>query len=71
MKAYKELEIQNILETHQGTGTFIGSVHVKIDEKERQNKLEGICAEMLNVARTYGFKAEDIIETLETLKERF
>ena len=27
-KAYKELEIQNILETQQGTGTFIGSCGV-------------------------------------------
>jgi len=70
MKAYKELEIQNILETHQGTGTFISSVQVEIDEKERQNKLEGICAEMLNVARTYGFPTEDLIETLEAQKNR-
>ena len=70
MKAYKELEIQNILETHQGTGTFISSVQVEIDEKERQNKLEGICAEMLNVARTYGFTTEDLIETLEAQKNR-
>jgi GntR family transcriptional regulator len=35
-KAYRELEIQNILETQQGTGTFIGSVTIDIPEKERE-----------------------------------
>ena len=41
-KAYKELEIQNILETQQGTGTFIGSVGVKIADRERQDKMKAI-----------------------------
>ncbi len=60
-KAYKELEIQKILETHQGTGTFIGNVKIDIDEKERQSKLEGICTEFMNVAGSYGFSIKDII----------
>ena len=34
-KAYKELEIQKILETQQGTGTFIGSVKVTVSAKEK------------------------------------
>ena len=29
-KAYRELEIQSILETQQGTGTFIGSANIQI-----------------------------------------
>ncbi len=64
-KAYKELEIQKILQTHQGTGTFIGDVRVEIDEKERQSKLEDICTEFLNVAVSYGFKVEDVILELK------
>ena len=32
-KAYKELEIQKVLETQQGSGTFIGSVKVDLSEK--------------------------------------
>ena len=35
-KAYKELEIQNILETQQGTGTFIAPVQVEIPAEERR-----------------------------------
>ena len=42
-KAYKELEIQKILETQQGTGTFIGSVSIDINENEREGKLHSIC----------------------------
>ena len=42
-KAYKELEIQKVLETQQGTGTFIGNAIVEIDEKERKGKLQSIC----------------------------
>ena len=34
-KAYKELEIKNILETQQGTGTFISKTDHVVPEKER------------------------------------
>ena len=64
-KAYKELEIQKILETQQGTGTFIGSVKADIPEKERQGKLKSICDEFFNIASSYGFTIEDIINELK------
>ena len=68
-KAYKELEIQNILETHQGTGTFIGSVDIEMSERERRQKLKSICSEFFSIATTYGFGAKDMIIELEKLKE--
>jgi GntR family transcriptional regulator len=64
-KAYKELEIQKILETQQGSGTFIGALEVEIPEKERRGKLESICDECVNVASSYGFSVEDIISELK------
>ena len=63
-KAYRELEIQNVLETQQGTGTFIGPVKVEIPENERQRKIRDICTEFLNIAATYGFSAKDLIDEL-------
>ena len=63
-KAYRELEIQNVLETQQGTGTFIGAVKVEIPEKERQRKIKDICTEFLNIAATYGFSSKDLIDEL-------
>lgn len=65
IKAYKELEIQNILESQQGTGTFIGSFKVEVPVKERDNKLKSICAEFMSIASNYGFDAEELIEELK------
>lgn len=64
-KAYKELEIQNILETQQGTGTFIGQVDVDLSEKERRKKLQDICHEFVTVAHSYGFSVPDLITQLK------
>lgn len=63
-KAYKELEILKILETQQGTGTFISDMPIEINEKERKGKLESICTEFLTAANSYGFTVEDIVEEL-------
>lgn len=64
-KAYKELEIQNILETQQGTGTFVNNIQIELPEDERRKKLRSICDEMLNVATSYGFSIEDVIAELK------
>src|ERR1039458_7144660 len=39
MRAYRELEIRGVLETQQGTGTFISQQKVKRDDLERQRQL--------------------------------
>jgi GntR family transcriptional regulator len=64
-KAYKELEIQNILETQQGTGTFIGNAAPNLDSKERKNKLKNICKEFLSIALSYGFSVDEVIDELK------
>jgi GntR family transcriptional regulator len=63
-KAYKELEIQNIIETQQGTGSFIGHVKPVIPVSERNSKLENIVNEFLTIASSYGFTLNDLIEQL-------
>lgn len=67
-KAYKELEIQKILETQQGTGTFIGRADIRIPEKEKTKKLESICNEFSTIAFSYGFSINDIINQLQKQK---
>ena len=64
-KAYKELEIQNILETQQGTGTFISTIEIKISEKEKTKKLQEICNEFCTIGFSYGFSIEHIINQLK------
>ena len=60
-KAYKELEIQNVLETQQGTGTFISKVEMQISENEKSKKLQDICNEFCTIALSYGFTINEII----------
>jgi GntR family transcriptional regulator len=64
-KAYKELEIQKILETQQGTGTFINAGNSSISDNERKQKLLWITREFTTVAFSYGFSIDDIINELK------
>jgi GntR family transcriptional regulator len=64
-KAYRELEIQRVLETQQGTGTFIGDIKIQLTDKEKNDKLREICNEFTSIAFSYGFSIHDIIEQLQ------
>ena len=64
-KAYKELEIQNILETQQGTGTFISTIENKIPETERKQKLQDIIRECKTITFSYGFTIDELIDELK------
>lgn len=64
-KAYKELEIQKILETQQGTGTFIGASDQKIPDSERKQKLKSIIREFTTIIYSYGFTTEELINELK------
>lgn len=68
-KAYKELEIQKVLESQQGTGTFIGPAMVEIPKKERKKKLAGLLSEFLSICSSYGFSIDEIIDELKRKKE--
>ncbi len=67
-KAYRELEIQRVLETQQGTGTFIGATSVVIPDEERRGKLKNICTEFLSIAGSYGFRVDELIDELQNRK---
>jgi len=64
-KAYKELEIQDILETQQGTGTFISATENKVFESERKHKLQSIIQEFTTITFSYGFTIDEIIDELK------
>lgn len=68
-KAYRELEIQSVLESQQGTGTFISATKIELANDERDDKLTDICNEFLSVAGAYGFSNTEIIEKLRMMKK--
>src|SRR5580704_16315373 len=47
MRAYRELEIRSILETQQGTGTFISSQKPKRPDADRQRQLTQLVSDFL------------------------
>ena len=75
VRAYRELEIRGVLETQQGTGTFISQQKVKRDDLERQRQLNQLVGEFVSRAGAAGFNIGDLVEQLhdrqsETQKNR-
>ena len=68
MRAYRELEIRGVLETQQGTGTFISHKKVKRDEVERQRQLNQLVGEFVARAGSAGFTIEDLLERLHDVQ---
>src|SRR5262250_1499152 len=64
-RAYREMEIRGVLDTQQGTGTFISQQKVKRDDVERRRQLEQIAGEFIAGAGASGFTVVDLIEQLQ------
>jgi len=69
IRAYKELEIEGLLETHQGSGTFVTNERPQVDQLERQRMLDQILTEMLARASSYGLSLDQVLEGLKQRKE--
>jgi len=67
VRAYRELELGGLLETHQGTGTFISAQRIQGAEEERSRQLSQIVADCLARAGAAGFTVEELIEELRGL----
>ncbi|MCP4659751.1 MAG: GntR family transcriptional regulator [bacterium] len=69
-RAYTELELTGLVETHMGTGTFVGQMKVEQDDVERRRILDQICQELLSRASSHGFTLDDILDNLKQRKNR-
>ncbi len=69
IRAYKEMEIEGLLETHQGSGTFITNQRLEIGHVERQRMLDQILTEMLARASSYGLSLDEVLAGLQQRKE--
>src|SRR5579863_291411 len=67
MRAYRELELGGMLETHQGTGTFISEKKVNRNDAERGRQLVQLAAEFAARAGAAGFTVEELLEQLREL----
>jgi GntR family transcriptional regulator len=64
MRAYRELEIRGLLDTQQGTGTFISDRKPKRGDAERQRQLAQLVGELVARAGAAGFTIEELQEQL-------
>jgi GntR family transcriptional regulator len=75
-RAYREMEIRGLLETQQGTGTFIADKKIDISKDERDRKLSQLVGEFVSRAGAAGFSLKQLMQALrdqvpdEDLKRR-
>lgn len=67
LRAYRELELGGLLETQQGTGTFISEKKPQRDDVERERQLNQLVGEFLARAGEAGFTAEELLKELREL----
>src|ERR1700686_728916 len=67
VRAYRELELGGLLETHQGTGTFISAQKMKGGNAERERQLTQIITDCVARAGAAGYTVEQLIEQLRGL----
>ncbi|MGA2103443.1 MAG: GntR family transcriptional regulator, partial [Candidatus Sulfotelmatobacter sp.] len=62
MRAYRELELGGLLETHQGTGTFISDKKPEKKSAERDRQLGQMAGEFAARAGAAGYTLEEVID---------
>jgi GntR family transcriptional regulator len=65
VRAYRELEIRGVLETQQGTGTFISHQTVERDEVERQRRLDELVGQFVARAGAAGFSLQELLQRVQ------
>ena len=58
------IEIRGVLETQQGTGTFVSHQKVKRDDVERRRQLNQLVSDFVARAGAAGFTLEELLEQL-------
>jgi len=69
VRAYRELEHDGLLETHQGTGTFISDLKLHRPADERQRQLEQIASDAIARTGAAGFTIRELIDQLRLAAE--
>ena len=64
LRAYRELEIRGILDTQQGTGTFVAERPTPADSSERARRLEQLITDFAARAGDGGFSLKELIDGL-------
>ena len=69
-RAYNELEIRGIVNTQQGTGTFISDKIIELTDVEKEKILSELTRPYLSNARAYGFTLDELIKHLQSMTKQ-
>lgn len=67
MRAYRELEIRGVLDTQQGTGTFIADKPSPASHDDKERKLGQLVGEIVARAGSAGLTLDELIAALQNL----
>jgi len=67
-RAYREMEIRGLLDTQQGTGTFLADRKVEYSKNERERMLGQLVGEFVSRAGAAGFTLKQLMRALHELQ---
>ncbi len=67
LRAYREMEIRGLLDTQQGSGTFIADRKVEYSRDERDRQLGQLAGEFVSRAGAAGFTLTQLMKALRAL----
>jgi GntR family transcriptional regulator len=69
-RAYNELEIRGLVNTQQGSGTYISGMEVHLSAVEREEVLARLARGFVSQASSYGFTVDDVVRYLASYHEK-
>ena len=68
LRSYREMEIRGLLDTQQGTGTFVADRKVEYSRDERDRQLGQLVGEFVSRAGAAGFTLKQLMKALRDLQ---
>lgn len=69
VRAYRELEIREVLSTQQGTGTFLTDKKPPANALDRERRVARLCGELLSKAGAEGIELKEIVSYLNEVSK--
>jgi GntR family transcriptional regulator len=69
-RAYREMEIRGMLDTQQGTGTFVAEQKVELSKEVRDRQLGQLVNEFVSRAGSTGITVNELIDALREFSQR-
>lgn len=69
VRAYSEMEIRGLVDTQQGSGTYISHKKVEFTPGEKERLIEDLVQTIKTRASAYGFSVEEVIKRLEVFRK--